>query len=76
VRGRREGRQKRAGKRGGTERILTHHPTTQEEDKEFNHPSYLKGNPYWDLRARPIALSSERAGNPYRITHTAQSTKT
>ncbi len=28
-------------------------------------------NPYWDLRAPPIALYSERASNPYRITHTA-----
>ncbi len=27
-------------------------------------------NPYWDSCARPIALYSERAGNPYRITHT------
>ncbi len=39
---RQESGQKRAGKRGGSDRILTHHPTTQEEDKEFNHPSYLK----------------------------------
>ena len=57
------------GKRGH-KKILTSHC---QEDKECKRPpcpptpSY--SNPYWDWRTRPIALSSERAGNPYWITH-------